>query len=115
MCEQISPISDEKCPPHIDGCEQTIKDIAYDKAGSHKYKITEKGTPVNFTADYSKEFTVEVDDPENDKLQDNYGRLIATLKDGEGIIITDNVIDLGDIVNIMNKEIEIKKIFKQKC
>ena len=32
MCEQISPISEEKCPPHIDGCEQTIKDIAYDKA-----------------------------------------------------------------------------------
>ncbi|MDD6796489.1 MAG: DNA polymerase III subunit alpha, partial [Clostridiaceae bacterium] len=30
--EQISPISPEKCPPHIDGCEQTIKDIAYDKA-----------------------------------------------------------------------------------
>ncbi|MDO5516153.1 MAG: DNA polymerase III subunit alpha, partial [Clostridium sp.] len=32
MCEQISPISPEKCPPHIDGCEQTIKDIAYSKA-----------------------------------------------------------------------------------
>jgi len=32
MCEQISPISDEKCPPHIDGCEQTIKDIAYEKS-----------------------------------------------------------------------------------
>ena len=32
MCEQISPISPEKCPPHIEGCEQTIKDIAYDKA-----------------------------------------------------------------------------------
>lgn len=32
MCQQISPISPEKCPPHIDGCEQTIKDIAYDKA-----------------------------------------------------------------------------------
>jgi len=32
MCQQISPISSEKCPPHIDGCEQTIKDIAYDKA-----------------------------------------------------------------------------------
>ena len=32
MCEQISPISEEKCPPHIPGCEQTIKDIAYDKA-----------------------------------------------------------------------------------
>ena len=32
MCEQISPISQEKCPPHIDGCEQTIKDIAYERA-----------------------------------------------------------------------------------
>ena len=32
MCEKISPISPEKCPPHIDGCEQTIKDIAYGKA-----------------------------------------------------------------------------------
>lgn len=25
MCEKISPISPEKCPPHIDGCEETIK------------------------------------------------------------------------------------------
>lgn len=32
MCEQISPISPEKCPPHIEGCEQTIKDIAFSKA-----------------------------------------------------------------------------------
>lgn len=32
MCEQISPISQEKCPPHIPGCEETIKEIAYDKA-----------------------------------------------------------------------------------
>jgi DNA polymerase-3 subunit alpha (Gram-positive type) len=32
MCEQISPISPEKCPPHIDGCEQTIRDITFDKA-----------------------------------------------------------------------------------
>ena len=32
ICEKISPISPEKCPPHIDGCEQTIKDIAYNKA-----------------------------------------------------------------------------------
>ena len=34
MCEQISPISQEKCPPHIPGCEQTIKDIAYERAHS---------------------------------------------------------------------------------
>jgi len=32
MCEKIRPISPEKCPPHIEGCEQTIKDIAYNKA-----------------------------------------------------------------------------------
>lgn len=32
MCERISPISPEKCPPHIPGCEQQIKDIAYEKA-----------------------------------------------------------------------------------
>lgn len=32
MCDRISPISSEKCPPHIEGCEQTIKDIAYSKA-----------------------------------------------------------------------------------
>ena len=31
-CDRISPISPEKCPPHIPGCEQTIKDIAYEKA-----------------------------------------------------------------------------------
>ena len=32
MCEQISPISPEKCPPYIKDCEKTIKDIAYNKA-----------------------------------------------------------------------------------
>ena len=32
MCERISPISPEKCPPHIPGCEETIKNIAYDRA-----------------------------------------------------------------------------------
>ncbi len=32
LCERISPISPEKCPPYIEGCEQTIKDIAYEKA-----------------------------------------------------------------------------------
>ena len=32
MCEKISPISSEKCPPHIPGCEETIKEIAYSKA-----------------------------------------------------------------------------------
>ena len=32
MCDKISPISPEKCPPHIPGCEKTIKDIAYKRA-----------------------------------------------------------------------------------
>ena len=32
MCEKISPISPEKCPPYIKDCEQTIKDISYEKA-----------------------------------------------------------------------------------
>ena len=31
-CERISPISPEKYPPYIDNCEQTIKDIAYNRA-----------------------------------------------------------------------------------
>ena len=32
MCEQISPISKEKCPPYIEGCEKTIEDIAMNRA-----------------------------------------------------------------------------------
>ena len=32
MCEKISPISSEKCPPHIPGCEEEIRNIAYKKA-----------------------------------------------------------------------------------
>ena len=32
MIEKISPISPEKCPPYIPGCEETIRTIAYDKA-----------------------------------------------------------------------------------
>ena len=32
MCEPISPISKEKCPPHIEGCEKTIEDIAMNRA-----------------------------------------------------------------------------------
>jgi len=46
MCERISPISPEKCPPHIPGCEETIKQIAYDKAhelyGENLPKIVEE-------------------------------------------------------------------------
>ncbi|GLC31546.1 DNA polymerase III subunit alpha [Clostridium omnivorum] len=32
MCQQISPISKDKATPHIDGCEQTIRDITFGKA-----------------------------------------------------------------------------------
>ena len=32
MCERIRPISPEKCPPHIPGCEEDIKTITYQKA-----------------------------------------------------------------------------------
>ena len=32
MCDRISPISPEKCPPHIPGCEEDIKNITYKKA-----------------------------------------------------------------------------------
>jgi DNA polymerase-3 subunit alpha (Gram-positive type) len=32
MCEKISPISPDKATPHIEGCEQTIKDITFGKA-----------------------------------------------------------------------------------
>ena len=32
MCERISPISPEKCPPHIPGCEEDIRRITYEKA-----------------------------------------------------------------------------------
>ena len=46
MCERISPISPEKCPPHIPGCEETIKEIAYGKAhelyGEELPKIVEE-------------------------------------------------------------------------
>ncbi|MDO4282010.1 MAG: PolC-type DNA polymerase III [Clostridia bacterium] len=31
-CDRISPISDEKCPPHIEGCEEDIRNIAMEKA-----------------------------------------------------------------------------------
>ena len=32
MCEKISPIADYKATPHIDGCEQTIRDITMRRA-----------------------------------------------------------------------------------
>ena len=32
MCEKISPISPDKCPPHIEGCEKEIEEIAMTRA-----------------------------------------------------------------------------------
>ena len=32
MCERIKPISSEKCPPHIPGCEDDLRRITYEKA-----------------------------------------------------------------------------------
>ena len=32
MCDKICPISPEKCPPHIPGCEEDIKNITFKKA-----------------------------------------------------------------------------------
>ena len=32
MCEKIKPISPEKCPPHIPGCEEDIRNITFKKA-----------------------------------------------------------------------------------
>ena len=32
MCEKISPIADYKATPHIEGCEQTIRDITMNRA-----------------------------------------------------------------------------------
>ena len=32
LCEKIRPISPEKCPPHIPGCEEDIKRITFEKA-----------------------------------------------------------------------------------
>lgn len=32
MCERISPISAEKCPPEIEGSEETLRNITFDKA-----------------------------------------------------------------------------------
>ena len=32
MCDRICPISPEKCPPHIPGCEDDLRRITYDKA-----------------------------------------------------------------------------------
>ena len=62
MCEKIRPISPEKCPPHIPGCEETIKTIAYDKAhelyGEELPKIVEERLERELNSIISNGFSV---------------------------------------------------------
>ena len=62
MCERISPISPEKCPPYINNCEQTIKEIAYNKAhelyGENLPQIVEERLDKELTSIISNGFSV---------------------------------------------------------
>ena len=62
MCEPISPISPEKCPPYINNCEQTIKEIAYNKAhqlyGENLPQIVEERLDKELTSIISNGFSV---------------------------------------------------------
>ncbi len=62
MCEQISPISPEKCPPYINDCEKTIKNIAYSKAhelyGDPLPKIVEERLDKELTSIIKNGFSV---------------------------------------------------------
>ncbi len=62
MCEKIRPISSEKCPPHIPGCEETIKNIAYEKAhelyGEQLPKIVEERLERELNSIISNGFSV---------------------------------------------------------
>ena len=62
MCDNISPISPEKCPPYIEGCEQTIKDIAYSKAhelyGEELPQIVEERLEKELTSIINNGFSV---------------------------------------------------------
>ncbi len=52
-CDRVCPISPEKCPPHIDGCEQDIRNIAYDKA----HKLYGENLPAIVEERLEKELT----------------------------------------------------------
>ena len=62
MCERISPISPEKCPPYINNCEQTIKEIAYNKAhelyGENLPQIVEERLDKELTSIINNGFSV---------------------------------------------------------
>lgn len=62
MCEPISPISPEKCPPYINNCEQTIKEIAYKKAhqlyGENLPQIVEERLDKELTSIINNGFSV---------------------------------------------------------
>ncbi len=62
MCERISPISPEKCPPYIKDCEKTIKEIAYNKAhelyGDPLPKIVEERLDKELTSIIKNGFSV---------------------------------------------------------
>ena len=62
MCEYISPISLEKCPPYIKDCEKTIKNIAYKKAhelyGENLPQIVEERLDKELTSIIKNGFSV---------------------------------------------------------
>ena len=62
MCEWITPISPEKCPPYINNCEQTIKEIAYKKAhelyGENLPQIVEERLDKELTSIINNGFSV---------------------------------------------------------
>ena len=62
MCERISPISPEKCPPYINNCEETIKEIAYSKAhelyGEELPQIVEERLDKELTSIITNGFSV---------------------------------------------------------
>ena len=38
MCERISPVRPDKCPPVIENSDQMLRDICYNKAHEHVWR-----------------------------------------------------------------------------